>query len=157
MSAQKSDSILIKMKWLDPETSRDLSLPSYETSGSSGMDVSADLKTAVKIRVGAIVVIPTGLAVEIPVGYEIQVRPRSGLAMKHGITLINTPGTIDSDYRGEVKIGLINLGTKDYTIKRGDRIAQFVAAPVVQARCQVVDSLNATERGEGGFGHTGIR
>ena len=157
MSRRKRDSIIIKLKWLDAETSSDLNLPSYETPGSAGMDVSADLKTSLTIEIGAIAVIPTGFAVEIPEGYEIQIRPRSGLAMNHGITLINSPGTIDADYRGEVKIGLINLGQKEYVINRGERIAQFVVAPVAQARCHVVDSLNETERGEGGFGHTGVK
>jgi dUTP pyrophosphatase len=98
----------------------------------------------------------TGLAVAIPHGYEIQVRPRSGLAIHHGITIINSPGTIDSDYRGEIMIGLINLGDKEYTFKRGDRVAQLVVAKVVRAGVECVERLNATQRGDGGFGHTGV-
>ena len=130
-----------------------LPLPVYATAGSAGMDVvSAE---DVTIAPGARHPVATGLALAIPLGYEIQVRPRSGLAFKHGITVPNTPGTIDSDYRGELKVLLINHGTEDFAIARGDRVAQLVLAPVVQAAWEVVEELDATERGEGGFGSTG--
>ena len=130
-----------------------LPLPAYATSGAAGMDiVSAEQVT---IAPGARHAVATGLAVAIPEGYEIQVRPRSGLALKHGISVPNTPGTIDSDYRGELKVILINLGDEPFAIARGDRIAQLVLAPVVQAAWDEVDELDATDRGEGGFGSTG--
>ena len=130
-----------------------LPLPAYATSGAAGMDVvSAE---DVTIAPGARHPVATGLSVAIPQGYEIQVRPRSGLAFKHGITVPNTPGTIDSDYRGELKVLLINHGTEDFAIARGDRVAQLVLAPVVQAAWSEVDELDATERGAGGFGSTG--
>lgn len=130
-----------------------LPLPAYATTGAAGMDVvSAE---DVVIAPGARHAVATGLAVAIPAGYEIQVRPRSGLALKHGITVPNTPGTIDSDYRGELKVILINLGAEPFTIARGDRVAQLVLAPVVQAAWDEVAELDATERGEGGFGSTG--
>jgi dUTP pyrophosphatase len=130
-----------------------LPLPAYATSGAAGMDiVSAEQVT---IAAGARHAVATGLAVAIPEGYEIQVRPRSGLALKHGISVPNTPGTIDSDYRGELKVILINLGDEPFAIARGDRIAQLVLAPVVQAAWDEVDELDATDRGEGGFGSTG--
>ncbi len=143
--------------WLLPEEKRDLPLPGYETSGSAGMDVGAAVDIDVVIGPGEIALIPTGFSVSIPPGYEIQVRPRSGLAVKYGVTVINSPGTIDSDYRGEVKIGLINHGNVSFTVKRGDRVAQLVLAPVVQAKWQIAESLDETERGAGGFGHTGVR
>jgi dUTP pyrophosphatase len=130
-----------------------LPLPAYATSGAAGMDVvSAE---EVTIAPGARHAVATGLALAIPQGYEIQVRPRSGLALKHGITVPNTPGTIDSDYRGELKVILINHGTEPFAIARGDRVAQLVLAPVVQAAWDEVEELDATERGEGGFGSTG--
>lgn len=130
-----------------------LPLPAYATSGAAGMDVvSAE---DVTIAPGARHPVATGFAMAIPHGYEIQVRPRSGLAFKHGITVPNTPGTIDSDYRGELKVLLINHGAEDFAIARGDRVAQLVLAPVTQASWVVVDELDATERGEGGFGSTG--
>ena len=130
-----------------------LPLPAYATAGAAGMDVvSAE---DVTIAPGARHAVATGLALAIPQGYEIQVRPRSGLAFKHGITVPNTPGTIDSDYRGELKVLLINHGTEDFAIARGDRVAQLVLAPVVQAAWAEVDELDATARGAGGFGSTG--
>jgi dUTP pyrophosphatase len=130
-----------------------LPLPAYATSGAAGMDiVSAEQVT---IAPGARHAVATGLAVAIPEGFEIQVRPRSGLALKHGISVPNTPGTIDSDYRGELKVILVNLGHEPFAIARGDRIAQLVLAPVVQAGWDEVADLDATERGEGGFGSTG--
>ena len=148
--------IALAFKWLDPEASSDLQLPGYETAGSAGMDVCAAVDKDLKLVPRDIILVPTGFAVAIPVGYEIQVRPRSGLAVKHGITLINTPGTIDSDYRGEVKIAMINHGTQTFVVKRGDRIAQMILAPVLRADIQVVDELDNTDRGSGGFGHTGV-
>jgi len=130
-----------------------LPLPAYATDGAAGMDVvSAE---EVTIAPGARHAVATGLALAIPQGYEIQVRPRSGLALKHGITVPNTPGTIDSDYRGELKVILINLGHEPFAIARGDRVAQLVLAPVVQAAWDEVAELDATARGEGGFGSTG--
>ncbi|MFN9497499.1 MAG: dUTP diphosphatase [Erythrobacteraceae bacterium] len=130
-----------------------LPLPAYATSGAAGMDiVSAEQVT---IAPGARLAVATGLAVAIPEGFELQVRPRSGLALKHGISVPNTPGTIDSDYRGELKVILVNLGHEPFAIARGDRIAQLVLAPVVQAVWDEVADLDATERGEGGFGSTG--
>jgi dUTP pyrophosphatase len=130
-----------------------LPLPAYATAGAAGMDVvSAETVT---IAPGARHAVATGLALAIPQSYEIQVRPRSGLALKHGITVPNTPGTIDSDYRGELKVILINLGHEPFAIQRGDRVAQLVLAPVVQAAWDEVAELDATERGEGGFGSTG--
>lgn len=149
--------IVIGFKWLDSEASRDLNIPGYETPGASGMDVCAALEQDMDLHPGDIEMIPTGFAIEIPIGFEVQVRPRSGLAIKHGITIVNAPGTIDSDYRGEVKIGLINLSRSVFTIKRGDRIAQMVAAPVVKAHVDVVETLSPSMRDTGGFGHTGVR
>ena len=147
--------IIIKFSWLDPETAGDLDMPAYHSSGASGMDVAAAVAEPVQLRPGEIRMIPTNFAVAIPPGYEIQVRPRSGLAIKHGVTIINSPGTIDADYRGEIKIGLINLGPEPYTIHRGDRVAQLVVAPVQRAELQVASELDKTVRQAGGFGHTG--
>ena len=137
----------------------DLPLPAYETRGAAGMDLRAAVAEdePVILRPGARAAVPTGLAFALPDGFEGQVRPRSGLAARHGVTQVNTPGTIDSDYRGEVKVILINLGEEDFTIRRGDRIAQLVIAPVTQARWAEVESLDETARGEGGFGSTGGR
>lgn len=131
----------------------DLALPSYATTGAAGMDVLA--AEDVTIAPGARHAVATGLALAIPAGYEIQVRPRSGLALKHGITVPNTPGTIDSDYRGELKVILINHGTEPFAIARGDRVAQLVLAPVVLAAWDEVNELDETGRGAGGFGSTG--
>jgi len=147
--------VVIKISWLDPESAGDLNLPAYHSADASGMDVAAAVAEPIELAPGEIIMIPTNLAVAIPPGFEIQVRPRSGLAIKHGVTIINTPGTIDADYRGEVKIGLINLGPKPYTIQRGDRVAQLVVAPVHRAELQVVTELERTIRQIGGFGHTG--
>ncbi len=130
-------------------------LPSYETIGSSGMDIRANLQSPVKLESMKRALIPTGLFIELPLGYEAQVRPRSGLAIKHGITCLNSPGTIDSDYRGEIKIVLINLSDESFTIQHGERIAQMIILPVFKAEWQVTNILNETKRGEGGFGHTG--
>lgn len=142
--------------WLDPEESGDLQLPRYASELASGMDVSAAVAEPVILKPGDIELIPTGFAVSLPANYELQVRPRSGLAIKHGISIINAPGTIDADYRGEIKIGLINLGRNPFTISRGDRIAQLILAPVCQAQLRVVERLDETIRGAGGFGHTGV-
>ena len=133
-----------------------LDLPAYETAGAAGMDIRAAVSEPLVLQPGARMLVPTGFIFEIPQGFEIQVRPRSGLAFKHGVTCLNTPGTIDSDYRGEVKVLLINLGQEDFTIDRGMRIAQLVFAPVVQAQVQEVDTFNDTARGAGGFGSTGV-
>lgn len=134
-----------------------LQLPAYETAGSAGMDVRAAVPAGepMVLAPGERAMVPTGLCVAIPQGYEIQVRPRSGLAAKHGLTCLNTPGTIDSDYRGEIKVILINHGQDAFTIQRGERIAQLVLAPVTRLAWQAVDSLDETERGAGGFGSTG--
>jgi len=126
------------------------------TPNSAGMDISAAIEKDLVLDSGAISLIPTGFAVAIPEGFEAQIRPRSGLAVKHGIGLINSPGTIDSDYRGEVMIALINLGRASYTFHRGDRIAQMIIKRVYQARLKVVEQLTETERNTGGFGHTGL-
>lgn len=130
-------------------------LPGYATEGSSGMDVRASLEAVLTIRPMERVLIPTGLYVEIPQGFEIQVRPRSGLAIKQGITCLNTPGTIDADYRGEIKVILINLSGEEQTIQPGDRIAQLVLQKVEIISWEPVDNITETERGAGGFGHTG--
>lgn len=150
----REETVLIR--WIDPTKSYGLSLPTYETELSAGMDVRACVDEPLSLEPRAIVLVSTNLAVAIPEGFEIQVRPRSGLAIKKGITLINSPGTIDADYRGEIKIGLINLGNDEFVISRGDRIAQLILAPVARARFELVEKLDATERGSGGFGHTGV-
>jgi dUTP pyrophosphatase len=133
----------------------DIPLPKYETEGSSGMDIRAAVENQVTIAPGKIVLVPTNLSVEIPIGYEIQVRPRSGLAAKNGIGVLNSPGTIDSDYRGEIKVILFNFSENNFIINRGDRIAQLVIAEVILADVKEVKNLNTSNRGEGGFGHTG--
>ena len=133
-----------------------LSLPSYATAGAAGMDVEAAVEADIVLSPGARTAVPSGLAMAIPAGFEMQVRPRSGLALKHGVTVANAPGTIDSDYRGEVKIMLVNHGEADFTIARGMRIAQLVVAPVSLARLAVADRLETTDRGDGGFGSTGV-
>jgi len=135
-----------------------IDLPSYETTGAAGMDVRAAVAEDVPLTIapGKRALVPTGFIFEIPDGFEMQVRPRSGLAFKHGITCLNTPGTIDSDYRGEVKVLLINLGEEDFAITRGMRIAQLVVAPVTQARVAEIAETTATARGSGGFGSTGV-
>ncbi len=137
------------------ESYKDIPVPSYATEGSSGMDVRAAIENPIVIPIGKVALVPTNLSVEIPLGYEIQVRPRSGLAAKNGIGVLNSPGTIDSDYRGEVKIILFNFGSEDFVINRGDRIAQLIIAEVIQAKIVESANLNNSVRGEGGFGHTG--
>lgn len=130
-------------------------LPQYKTAGSVGVDLTANLDSSLTIRPMERVLIPTGIAVEIPDGYEGQVRPRSGLALKHGVTTVNTPGTIDSDYRGEIGAIMVNLGNSPFEMNPGDRIAQLVISPVVRLVWEDVDELSDTERGEGGFGSSG--
>ena len=130
-------------------------LPKYETKGSAGMDVRANIKEPITLKSLERILIPTGLRVAIPDGYEIQVRPRSGLAIKHGITMLNTPGTVDSDYRGELKVIVVNLSNEAYTIEPNERIGQFVLNKIEQIEFVEVEELESTERGEGGFGHTG--
>ncbi len=151
----------IRILWEDWADSS-LPLPSYETRGAAGADIRANLPTDIRAAGFPLApmqraIIPTGIRVEIPHGFEIQIRPRSGLALKHGITLPNTPGTIDSDYRGPLGVLLVNLDAAPYVIQHGDRIAQLVIAPVVQAGFAVVDALGDTARGAGGFGSTGKR
>ncbi len=133
----------------------DLPLPAYATHGAAGMDVAAAVDRSVILGAGERLAIPTGFAMAVPAGYEAQIRPRSGLALKHGVTVANAPGTIDSDYRGEVAILLVNLGAQDFTIERGMRIAQMVVAPVTQVTPVATESLPDTGRGDGGFGSTG--
>jgi dUTP pyrophosphatase len=133
----------------------DLPLPAYETAQSAGMDLAAAIDAPVTLAPGGRALVPTGLAIALPAGYEAQVRPRSGLAAKNGVTVLNTPGTVDADYRGEVKVILINLGDDAFEIERGMRIAQMVIAPVTQASFTEVDTLPETARGAGGFGSTG--
>lgn len=147
---------LIKFLRLRPESDTDIPLPRYMTPKSAGMDICAAIEIDLVLEAGAIALIPTGFAIAVPEGFEAQIRPRSGLAVKHGIGIINSPGTIDSDYRGEVKIAVINLGEKNYTFRRGDRIAQMVVKRVYQARLKVVEQLDETVRNTGGFGHTGM-
>jgi len=134
---------------------KNIKLPSYKTSGSSGMDLIANLKKKLKIYPGKIALVPTGISLAIPKKYEIQIRPRSGLAAKNGVSVLNTPGTIDSDYRGEIKVILINLGKKKFTIKSGDRIAQMIVCPVIKGKFKEVKKLPITLRGKKGFGSTG--
>ena len=131
-------------------------IPEYKTAGAAGADLCALLDAPVTIPCGKHAIVPTGLFFEIPEGYEVQIRPRSGLAAKNGVTVLNTPGTIDSDYRGEIKVILLNLGEQDFVINSGDRIAQMVIAPVTQASFTKADTLSETERGAGGFGSTGV-
>ncbi|MCL4424832.1 MAG: dUTP diphosphatase [Firmicutes bacterium] len=135
----------------------DLPLPRYMTEGAAGMDLYAAVEAEITLPAGGVTLVPTGLSLAVPPGYEGQVRPRSGLSLKHSVTLLNSPGTIDSDYRGEVQVILINLGKEPFVIRRGDRIAQLVLQPVLRAELVEVEELEATQRGAGGFGHTGLR
>ena len=137
------------------ETAGDLGLPAYMSESASGMDLVAAVSEDVILEAGQVKLIPTGLRISLPVGYEAQVRPRSGLALKHGLTVLNAPGTIDADYRGEIGVILSNLGPEAFVVKRGMRIAQMVIQEVVHARLILEDELDETNRGEGGFGHTG--
>ena len=149
-----TEEIKIKVKRLS-EDYLDVPLPHYATPGSAGMDIRAAIKEDVILKPGVVELIPTNISVEIPVGYEIQVRPRSGLAVNHSIGILNSPGTIDSDYRGEVKIIIMNFGKEDFKISKGDRIAQLIVSKVYTAKIEEVKDLNSSHRGEGGFGHTG--
>jgi dUTP pyrophosphatase len=133
-----------------------LPLPAYQTSGSAGCDLRASVTEPVAIEPGDVALIPTGIGLALPEGFEGQVRPRSGLALRHAITVINAPGTIDADYRGEISVPLINLGNKSFVVRRGERIAQLIVAPVLQVAWQVVGDLGTTERGGAGFGSTGV-
>ncbi|MEC7852799.1 MAG: dUTP diphosphatase [Pseudomonadota bacterium] len=134
----------------------DLPLPAYATTGAAGMDIVAAVTEDLVLAPGSRSAVPTGLSMAVPAGHEVQVRPRSGLALRHGVTVANAPGTIDSDYRGEVKILLVNLGDADFTVSRGMRIAQIVLAPVTRADPKLVEELDDTARGSGGFGSTGL-
>ena len=144
---------IIKIKCIKEEGA---TIPLYKTAGAAGADLCAKVSQPLTIKAGKFAMVPTGLFFEIPEGYEVQVRPRSGLAAKNGVTVLNTPGTIDSDYRGEIKVILVNLSDTDFVINNGDRIAQMIVAPVTQAEFIVSDKLSETERGTGGFGSTGV-
>ena len=144
--------IVLKFQKLDNR----VQIPQYQTVGSSGMDLCAFIEEDIILKPMERKLIPTGLKMEIPIGYEAQVRPRSGLSIKNGITLINCIGTVDADYRGELKVPLVNLGQEDFTIKNGDRIAQMVIIPIIQPQIEVVTELSQTQRQEGGFGSTGV-
>jgi len=147
------DRVTLKVKRLD--NNPDLPLPSYQSGGSSGLDLRAAVVKEVTLQPGDIKLIPTGLSISIPEGYEAQIRPRSGLALRYGLGLVNSPGTIDADYRGEVGVIAINWGNKPLTIRRGERIAQVVISKVSRVRVEEVDELDPTKRGKGGFGHSG--
>ena len=144
-------------KILIKRLSKEISLPKYETTGSSGMDLAANIAGNISIDPGKTAIIPTGLALSVPKGFEVQIRPRSGLAAKKKISVLNTPGTIDSDYRGEIKVILINQGQETFKVEKGLRIAQMVVCPVEQAQIKEVEDLSETERGKGGFGSTGSK
>ncbi|MDA8403538.1 MAG: dUTP diphosphatase [Desulfobacteraceae bacterium] len=150
------DTTIITCCRVRQEKDADIPLPRYMTPHSAGMDICAAVETPIVLAPGEISLIPTGFAISLPEGVEAQIRPRSGLAVKHGIGIINSPGTIDADYRGEVKIALINFGKTAYTIRRGDRIAQMVINRICQAECELVAVLDNSLRDTGGFGHTGI-
>ena len=137
--------------------SKEVPIPKYETDGSSGLDLSAHIDKNIEIKPGKTEIIPTGLAVAIPKNFEVQIRPRSGLAAKNQISVLNTPGTVDSDYRGELKVILINLGERSFIVEKGLRIAQMVLCPVTKAKLKEVESLEDTKRGSGGFGSTGVK
>ncbi len=146
----------IKILRLRPESDADIPLPRYMTPRAAGMDIYAAIEKDLVLEAGKIALIPTGFAMAIPDGFEAQIRPRSGLAVKFGVGIINSPGTIDADYRGEIKIGVINHGEKRFTFRRGDRIAQMIINRVHQAGLEVVEELDETDRNTGGFGHTGL-
>jgi dUTP pyrophosphatase len=146
---------VIRIMRLRPEADADIPLPRYMTPGAAGMDICAAVAEDTLIEKGEIALLPTGLAIELPRGCEAQIRPRSGLAVNHGIGMINAPGTIDADYRGEVMIALINLGRNPYTVRRGDRIAQMIIQRLQRVKIEIVERLAETTRSAGGFGHTG--
>ncbi|MCB9728542.1 MAG: dUTP diphosphatase [Deltaproteobacteria bacterium] len=147
---------LVQVRWVRPDRDAGLPLPRYMTEGAAGMDVVAAVEEPLTLAPGERRVVPTGLAMAIPPGFEVQVRPRSGLALRFGVTVLNAPGTIDSDYRGELGVLLVNLGSESFRIDRGDRIAQLVVARVERADVALLDALDDTGRGPGGFGHTGV-
>lgn len=151
----KAEGVKVKVKRVRGDRDREIPLPQYMTECSSGMDLFAAVDEEVTLEPGERKLIPTGIALSIPKGFEGQVRPRSGLALREGVTLVNTPGTIDADYRGEVGVLLINLGCRPFRVNRGDRIAQLIIAPVYQAALELADELDDTPRSGGGFGHTG--
>ena len=148
------DRVVLKVKRLD--NNPDLPLPSYQSGGSSGLDLRAAIVKELTLKPGDIRLIPTGISISLPKGYEAQIRPRSGLALRYGLGFVNSPGTIDADYRGEISVIAINWGKKTLTIRRGDRIAQMVINKVFRAIVEEVEELDDTKRGEGGFGHSGI-
>ena len=150
---------MLKIEIKQLENFGDLQMPAYETDLAAGVDLRAaiDADTPLILRPGDRALVATGFAMALPTGYEAQIRPRSGLAYKHGISVVNSPGTVDADYRGEVKILLINHGTENFTVNRGERIAQMVVAPVTQATFEIVDTLSETARGAGGYGSTGMK
>ena len=148
------DRIVIKVKRLD--NNPDLPLPSYHSDGASGLDLHAAVKEDLTLKTGEIQLIPTGLSISLPRGYEAQVRPRSGLALRHGLGLVNSPGTIDADYRGEIGMIVINWGKEPFTIRRGDRIAQMIIGKVYRAQVEEGAEIDTTTRGKGGFGHSGV-
>ena len=144
-------------KLLIKRFSKNVIIPKYETSGSSGMDIAAYIKENIEINPSEKAIVPTGFSLSIPKGFEVQIRPRSGLAAKNDISVLNTPGTIDADYRGEIKVILINLGKKKFIVENGLRVAQMIMCPVVQAKIEEVEELSSTDRGSGGFGSTGTK
>ncbi len=151
-----SDPAIVKFIRVRPETDGDIALPEYMTPQSSGMDLRAAVENDLELAVGEIALVPTGFAVELSPGLEAQIRPRSGLAVQYGIGIVNSPGTIDADFRGEIKVAMINFGKESFMVKRGDRIAQMVVQPVCHARIMLVEALSPSSRGNGGFGHTGL-
>jgi dUTP pyrophosphatase len=151
----EENALTIKFLRLNPDLNADIPLPCYMTSEAAGMDIYAAIEKDLILNQGEIALVPTGFAVALPKGFEAQIRPRSGLAANHGIGLINSPGTIDADYRGEVMVAVINLGKKPYTFHRGQRIAQMVIKKVYRPEIKVVGRLDETDRNTGGFGHTG--
>ena len=155
MSATGGQAVTVAFKCLPH--GEGLPVPAYETAEAAGMDIPAAVDGEITLAPGARQLVPSGFAIALPAGYEAQIRPRSGLALKHGVTIVNAPGTIDADYRGEIGVILINLGDRPFAISRGQRIAQLVVAPVTRAQLQSVDVLPETERGSGGFGSTGAQ
>lgn len=151
-----NETLILKILRLHPDRDGDLPLPAYLSPQAAGLDLPAAVNQEIVLAPGEIRLIPTGLALAIPPGYEGQIRPRSGVALKHGITLINSPGTIDADYRGEIGLAVINLGAQPYIIRRGDRLAQLVIQKVFRPHIQLVETLPETDRGRGGFGHSGV-
>jgi dUTP pyrophosphatase len=148
------DTLILKIK--QTLEAADLPVPQYMTEGAAGMDLRAAVIEPVTLEPGQYKAIPTGISISLPHGFEAQIRPRSGLALKHGISLVNTPGTVDADYRGEIQVLLINFGKNPFVVERGDRIAQMVIGKVYQGKIQLVESLDTTARNAGGFGHTGV-